>query len=319
MSATNSIYNQISCFGWQVEKNKTSGKKSLYSGDRLSHYPLKDSPLILRLKFLQVLLTAPVLFLALRPIARTFFLLTGSWANGAVEKSQKVWMQKCVSHFREQKEPPAPRIYDQMLALNTLGQLSKDILKCVTLPLALIGVLFGALWGMVNPYDGRKIIAITEKLWSIDMPYCSEVRPLVGITNYLAMCMQDVETWKHKNLFVVFSGANDYHPHTFRSIFLALEHLDEKGISHLQEPKETLKNWKAQIFTKIKNDGEEIDENGQVKPDPELEPIRASLLELLSLQKEINTQILNSAPRDQVTALQKRIPQLIANINEAFD
>lgn len=313
MNKINISTDGCSCFAWEVVK--TQRKDIVFSADRLSHYAFGSSPSQLRKKFKDIFLVSSPLFLLARLPARCFFLLTGSWGIAGAEKAKKIWAQKCVTHFNSEIAPPKPLIYYRIFIVSVGSELIKDICKCTTLPLALVGILFGSLWGMVSPYDGRKIIGDIENLWSIELPDFFMDRRIVFITNYMALCMKDIESFKDQNLFRILQN---YNPQTLRSLLLALEGLNKNGLSHVEKMKDHLEIWERKAKGLVKKESEEVMDTGEILFDSTKPPIRKALLALHSLQINITALIVNRASQATINAEKNKLSQAIQNVDQAF-
>ena len=107
--------------------------------------------------------------------------------------------------------------YSLIVAKHVLWQLVKNIVKIVTYPIALIGLLLASLYGMIDPINGRAFIASIEDAWSRDT--ISEEDALCHhafrFGEYMAICMQPKDVWDQKNIYHV---AADYHPRSLRSL-----------------------------------------------------------------------------------------------------
>ncbi len=101
-----------------------------------------ESPMLLRKKCLQLFMVNP-------------FLHTIASTINVVEKTLKLisfW------HFRTGGNQGIKPAFKAGLA-----NAAKDLLKIVVTPLAIIGLQFAALYGMIKPFDGRKLHASIER------------------------------------------------------------------------------------------------------------------------------------------------------------
>jgi hypothetical protein len=126
----------------------------------------------------------------LRIPSRLVSLVSGDFVRAGIYLGRKEWNEERRLHAIDHPEasPLGKRSLYGKILKHTVWQLAKNIAKLVTYPLAMLGMTFSALYGIINPLDGRRLFGLIEHAWSRDILPKNEV--FIMLNDYLARCMQ---------------------------------------------------------------------------------------------------------------------------------
>lgn len=224
---------------------------------------------------------APILIVGRIPL-RVVRILYADFNEVGLNIAEREWLTKNSKWSQEwsAKAPTPPpagtgSLYFQT-ALRSIWQLTKDIIRIVTYPLAIIALEFAALYAaFVHPIDGQKMWADVEHFWSCDrrgIQSLSEPMVFTDWCDYIAPCMQPKEVWDTRNLYRTF---NRYDKNTIRSLILALEQrlILEKdfllaegvAVDKLQQTLKTFKQESGHMDRLSYADTNELHTNGYLK------------------------------------------------------
>lgn len=142
---------------------------------------MKDTHWVIRGKLLGLsLVTVP--YVGARIILRTGALLTGDFVRSGLELAERRWELE-MQDFRLGYGATTPNLRT-IRAKEISKELILNICKIVTLPFAIIGLVFSAITGVFFPYQGRAMYGAIEHAWSRNVD-----NPIPGF-DYLAICMQ---------------------------------------------------------------------------------------------------------------------------------
>lgn len=114
----------------------------------------------------------------------------------ATNEQHVAWVQ-WIKGKRE--TPPSELTYNCKIATYAIWNLAKEIIKIVTLPLASVCFFFAALYGIINPLDGRKIWGAIEYQWSRRvLPEQDSL--LQRLTDFITPCMLPSRVWDESGL-----------------------------------------------------------------------------------------------------------------------
>ncbi len=275
-----------------VVKNQTTG--------RVYGTITKDSDGGLRKKFaLLAIIQTPVMLLGRIPY-RIYSLVSGDFVESAVKAAKKEWWlnrQQWSLTSPEKRSVVPPDRYYFIVAIHVIKHLVKNILKIITIPLATIAQQFAALYGLINPLDGRILFTAINELWSRDVVQIhsshSKTRAcMLHISDYLGWCLQPKDVWRNKNLYRVWG---DYHPHTIRSLLNTITvELEDKRMFFQNEGinidfvLSQLEKYMMSVGKISESDGSETDDTGALKKSSGIqEKVRIVLIKLTKSLGEI--------------------------------
>lgn len=195
-----------SLFNWKVEDDKGLVVKDVSTGAVYGHCT-RDSVLGIRVKCLSVFIGQGLVKLIMCLSIRIHSLCSKDYAIAGKILGEREW------HIERQKwskglipNLPNEKRRLELIDKHTNNQLIKNIVKIVTLPLAIVGLQLAALYGLLlNPWDGRKMIANVEATW------CRDINTLTSddfkndlvmrCGEILAICMQPEDVWNDYNLY----------------------------------------------------------------------------------------------------------------------
>lgn len=217
ITSDNDPFSCPGCPEWEYHEDpdfKGIGQGTWKIGERTYGHVSKDAPHIIRTKCLFLSLGfIPVV--AIRMAYRTCTLLTGDFIRAGCEKANAEWQLKSQEwSISEDHTKPLPS-RSLIVAKHVLMQLIKNVIKIATYPIALIGLVCASLYGIIDPINGRRMIAAIEHAWSRDTVACS-----VTYGEYLAVCMQPKDVWDQKNIY---QGAAHYHPQFLRNLLREID------------------------------------------------------------------------------------------------
>lgn len=208
-----------SCFKYEIDKEFTvtnTKTNHIYNSlDKVKHTPCQIRGCFTILGLFQ----SAVILLARIP-ARCICLLTGDFVSPGFKNGHEEWLiarQAWSLEFAKNGKATSalPEMSSRYLkiAKHILTQLAKNIIKIVTLPLALIALEFAALYGaIVHPVDGMMLYSGIEHIWSRDGIRISSHNwhDLYRVTDYLAICMQPIERWMTRDFYTIFDDHAKY-------------------------------------------------------------------------------------------------------------
>ncbi|MBA3958414.1 MAG: hypothetical protein H0X51_08515 [Parachlamydiaceae bacterium] len=172
--------------------------------------------------------TLSVIRLAYRVVA----ICCGDFLFVGHTKATDLWMQKRLKWAEENCSKSAAsggrasvignRVFYQEWAKASLIELIKNVVKVVTYPLAIVGLILSSGYGaLINPLDGRIVVAKIEEMWSRDGMYVSKKNKIMcalslvnlQLGDYLAFCMQPQRVWTHHDFYAkedVFEGEEPF-------------------------------------------------------------------------------------------------------------
>ena len=141
---------------------------------------------------------------AVRMAYRTCTLLTGDFIRAGLEKAENEWQLTSQECSIDPKKPLPS--YSLIVAKHALWQLAKNVAKIVTYPIALIGLVFASLYGIIDPLNGRFLIAAIEHAWSRDTIEHPSTKACFAYDRfyfgeYFPVCMQPGEVFDQKNIY----------------------------------------------------------------------------------------------------------------------
>lgn len=285
-----------SCFDWERSSTDDSYRYLFFES---------DSPFVLRTKFALISVAAFFGIPLIRFPSRCFLLITGSWGFAGYEKANKIWKQQCVKQNMGLLQGTPSSLSYTLVGSCMTKELISDVTKCATLPLAVIGIIFSSLWGMANPDDGRKLIGRIEKVLSIQLPKWIEHNSPLCISkhgiifrfvNILAICFQDIKTWKEMNIFRYW---HEFNPLTLRSLLLNLENLHKDGLGHVEQFEDKLERWRRLLPDFSPNDSQELDDDGNINHTMAEMKIQHALISLLNANEALNNAIICESNKKQ--------------------
>lgn len=188
-----------------------------------------DSSSCLRKKFLGAFLIQIPVVLLLRIPSRVVAILSGDFVRSGCEKARNEWKNKMQQWSLDPNvEVSPPRFYSIVLAKHILWQLTKNVAKVVTYPLALVGMVFVSVYGLFAPVTARALYGAIESAWSRDStPSSGRSREIcqsitvykvwLHINEFIGPCFQTKAVWEKNNLYRQF---HDYDENTLRSLLL---------------------------------------------------------------------------------------------------
>lgn len=147
----------------------------------------------LRIKFLALAIFNIIYFPVQCLSAKIYDLVSGKVVKKGLSLAREEWLNE-QKYLDENSE----EILASLKRKHVFIQIVKSIIKIVLFPLQMIAIEFGALWGIMFPYDGRKICSNVDDLFS--SPIVSKKRVGFFINEYAAPCMQTKQNWNRKNI-----------------------------------------------------------------------------------------------------------------------
>jgi len=211
----------MSCFNLEDTRDAQGKGRVVNSANgRIYGHMTKDSNAGLREKFaLLSLIQAPVMLLGRIPY-RIYGVLSGDFIDSGVKAAKKEWQLKQQQwSLQSPVEKSSIKLgYNFIAAKHVTWHLLKNICKIVTLPLAIVAQQFAALYGLINPLDGRILFSAINDLWSraiIPMHGTRFRAEMLHISDYLGFCLQPKDVWDNKKIYRIYP---DYNPQTIRSL-----------------------------------------------------------------------------------------------------
>lgn len=225
-----------SCFTWEDSRTYTDNGNKVEAGYIRNQKTGYTYGMVKRtncdLRFLLAVLAifqAPALTLVRIPmrIIRLFHADFVATSRNSVEREWLIKNSRWSQQWTETNQTPIPASQSSIcsqVALRSLWQLIKDIVRIVTYPIAIIALEFAALYGAIaHPLDGQKMWADIEHFWSSDpisIESNSDSMIFTEWFDYFAPCTQPKEVWDARNLYRTYAR---YDKNTLRSLTLALE------------------------------------------------------------------------------------------------
>lgn len=228
-----------------------------------------DSDLLLRKKFACLIAAFPFVIVG-RSVYRLGHILIGTWAKEAHRDESLKWRKKrlvCVLNGQIDQAPGRARLVAAVFA-RSLFNLTRDLGKLVTLPIACVLVQLSGLYGLIRPLDGRAFLATVEHAWGLNLEGIrSRFEQELG--NYLAPCLQPKSVARQRNFVAAFP---DYNPGTMRSLLLSAEKEAKRYEEYLTGIDLTpLSKFRDLVGKRYHKDDEETDCRGQLLTAEELQ------------------------------------------------
>jgi hypothetical protein len=283
----------IQCPLYQMTERIEYGKRIVEDENTHLKYASGDSDDALRRKFSALFFCAFPLGLPIRLTARVVMIATGVWFYAGYEKAQVIWAKTCLDWHTQGRAnpPPSTQDYNVILAKAIAFELVDNIVKCVTLPLSLVGLTFAAFWGLVVPLDGRGLFSDIERAWSISLPEWMTDNSISTYVNFMASCMQPKQVWKEINLYRFKQGYDAAEP---RFLLHELDRIKSQGFVDFDD--DTLKAWKTAIH---RADFKETD----------------TLTNLVATCYELNGVVVDNQPADEIAKFELAKQQALAAFN----
>ena len=163
----------------------------------------------LRIKFLALAIFNIIYFPVQCLSAKIYDLVSGKVVKKGLTLAREEWLNE-QKYLDENSE----EILASLKRKHVFIQIVKSIIKIVLFPLQMIAIEFGALWGIMFPYDGRKICSNVDDLFS--SPIVSKKRMKFFINEYAAPCMQTKQSWNRKNIGRIWEKKNHYRQDSYR-------------------------------------------------------------------------------------------------------
>jgi hypothetical protein len=155
-------------------------------------------PFITRFKFVNLILTNPFFFPLIRMPLRLIGLFKGDFIDHGHSVAKVKWLNNL-----EHKKKNSNTLLNARVRVEIAKALLKEVLKITTLFIEVILLEAAALWGLVFPYDGRKMYAAIEDFYS--RPRYHGYHPakflILVFDEYSAPCMQPKARFDRKNLY----------------------------------------------------------------------------------------------------------------------
>ena len=272
------------------------------SGDIYGFGHAKDD-CTLRTLFFAVAVANPII-VPFRVFFRAAYLFTGYFAKQGYDDALLAWEIKRLECCRANhpEEAPGNAALAVSVSLYVLAYFARELAKCATWVIGAIIVEFGALYGLIRPLDGLRIISLAEHTWSINVSI--ENQFLIRIVNYQAACMQP----KHVALDNALFALRSYDPNTLRSLCHTIEKQRIRYAPYLQGIDfQPFVQFQGEIARFSPSDAQEIGLMGAAQDNEEKAQqtfVRAILLDLVrdinALQQNLNARVaVQLNPQDQ--------------------
>lgn len=178
----------------------------------------KDSNNNLRSKFLIVSVEI-LIGVIVRIVDRFLLLIVADFRSIAIEQAKKECSKRNYALFCDKKdEIVSEKEFDVLVRKKILWQLIKSIVQLVTYPIAYVGLQLSALYGILDPLNGRYLFAKIEDMWSTDHSLTRDITiedPTFNhwhmwIRDYGAPCMQPKDVLDSKNLYTMMGRFPSY-------------------------------------------------------------------------------------------------------------
>lgn len=314
---------KMSCFNLQDTRDEQGKGRVVNSANgRIYGHMTKDSNAGLRAKFaLLSLIQAPVMLLGRIPY-RIYGVLSGDFIDSGVKAAKKEWQikEQQWSMQASAKNSIKPS-YNFIVAKHVTWHLLKNICKIITMPLAIVAQQFAALYGLINPLDGRILFSAINDLWSraiIPMHSTGFRGYMLHISDYLGFCLQPKDVWDNKKLYRIYP---DYNPQTIRSLLngISVELRDKQvffqneGVA-VESILSQLLLFQKNVANVSYNDLSEVRENGlleaptrdQAAVRESFQAIIANLVKIEQYRQSIATDRANNVPDDGDSYIKSR-------------
>jgi hypothetical protein len=305
MSVSTTRFKGLDCFNWDDQRGP-----GCHSEGIVTHIPSQtvyasgDSDQDIRLKMVALSLgQAPIM--SIRMLGRIGAIFRGDFVRAGRHFAEKAWKlerQTWSLNPNPKALPPDESSLRNKVILHTIWQLIKNIVKIVTYPLAMIALQFAALYGIINPADGRRMFSAIEHAWSRDYfepDWCWQ------FLDYLAPCMQPKDVWESRNFYAAQEGhdSGDY-----RSILLNISNKIKDNIQFYERETYGFGHSVAEfvpILAKVKQKITKLVQNFQNSTEEQIEANTKTMEKIESSLRTIETS-LNLIPqiREAIVNLQ---------------
>lgn len=278
-NATNDIFiAERPCFpsfyDWQSVPNKVRGIQDTSSKVSFNSN-LSISSARTRINFLGMSTIAVPFVLLVRIPLRIIDLFCGDFITTGRELAEKQWkIERQLWSQNKIANLPDETRHAVLVRQFILHQLTKNILKIVFYPIALVGMQLATIYGaIVHPWDGQHSFQKIEDFFARDLPDSWRKSAMFyRLADYSAICMHPDQTWDKYDFF---STIKKVCPHTLRSHLRMLTHeitlnkafLENEGVN-VKEVLEQVSRFRADVkFLSIAEDLE-CDWNRDKKGDP---------------------------------------------------
>ncbi|MDE3046558.1 MAG: hypothetical protein KGJ02_07965 [Verrucomicrobiota bacterium] len=271
-----------SCSGWrfwhdpEFPENEKIGTWTHIKTGRVYGFSTRDTPWELRKKFFPLcIFTFPGT--AARIAYRTLALLSGDFIRSGLAKGEAEWQLKSqewsLNSNRKIEQLPS---HSLLLIKHILRDLVLNVLKIVTYPLACIALQFTALYGLLDPINGRAAFSRIEEIWSRDIS--SGIRScglFIQFSEFSAPCMQPKDVWEKNNLFAY---RPHYDPHSSKSLFLQIQNIFKKKEKIFVNEKIDIQRFQTEIIENYRNQYQKIRKSVKITNESSIaEPIKNPL------------------------------------------
>lgn len=283
---------KMSCFNLQ-DNRSTLGTVTNKTNGRIYGHITKDSDQELRAKlaFLSAI-QAPIMLLGRLPY-RLYAVCSGDFVKSGIKAAKKEWQLKCQERSLQWPKKSSIKLfngYNFTIAKHVMWHLLKNICKIITIPLAIIAQQFAALYGLINPLDGRIIFAAIAELGSRDVIpiYAKDefAEKMLQLSDYLGLCLQPKDVWDSKKLYCLY---NSYNLQTIRSLLNSISaELRDKQLFFQNEELNVatilshLRTYQINIKKVSYSDTDETLKNGTLKEGSDLKEVVRKCLQVIA-------------------------------------
>lgn len=195
--------------GREVVLDSTGDQWTRSYGSR--HLSIRQLNIVNGVQMSITLLASSFLLLTRAPY-RIAALCCGDFIWAGYRQAERNWNleRQAWSLTNSTKTLPGKFAFCRELTIQSLKQLTKNIVKAVTCPLAAVALFFSALYGLlINLHDGRMFISKIENAWSRDEMYIddsSKTSRFLSSCNlilgdYIAPFFQTRRVWIKRNIY----------------------------------------------------------------------------------------------------------------------
>jgi len=233
----------MSCFNLQDNRSPLGTVTNKTNGRIYGHITRdSDQELRTKLAFLSAI-QAPIMLLRLP--YRLYAVCSGDFVKSGIRAAKKEWQLKCQERSLQWPKKSSIKLfnsYNFTIAKHVMWHLLKNICKIITIPLAIIAQQFAALYGLINPLDGRIIFAAIAELGSRDVYAKDEFAgEMLWLSDYLGLCLQPKDVWDSKRLYCLYSS---YNSQTIRSLLNSIS-------TELHQKKRFFQNEELNVATTL--------------------------------------------------------------------
>lgn len=175
----------------------------------------KDSAEIIGIKMALIATVAPPLLFAVRIPFRALSLCCGDFVWAGYQIAERNWrINRQIWSLDDTRNtnslPPGVLAFCQQLAIQSLIQLAKNIVKLVTYPIAIVALAFSGLYGaLIRPIEGKILVSWIEDTWSRDETCISEKNSVktflsgwnLMLGDFIAPCMMPRRVAIERNIY----------------------------------------------------------------------------------------------------------------------